>query len=152
VLGFCDIELKSSLPVSKAYPKALVTIGDHIRARRITLGMLQNDLAKVFGVCEDSITGWENNRSIPLIQFMPGIIKFLGYIPIPTDQSSYAGKIFMLRMLYGVSQDGLSDLLHVNEASICNWENGKYPPTKRMKGKIDSLMLKGMNGIAPKAY
>ncbi|MEQ1675775.1 MAG: hypothetical protein ABL876_03665, partial [Chitinophagaceae bacterium] len=67
--------------------------------------MLQNDLAKFFGVCEDSITGWENNRSIPLIQFMPVIIRFLGYIPIPINQSSYAGKILMLRMLYGVSQD-----------------------------------------------
>ena len=83
-----------------------VTLGDKLRNRRLSLKLFQEDVARIIGVCPDSITGWEKNRTTPLIQFMPAIIEFLGYNPVPRDLSTYSGKILALRLLYGVRQEG----------------------------------------------
>ena len=98
-------------------------------------------MAKIIGVCTDSITGWEKNRTSPLIQFMPVIIKFLGYNPIPKDHSTNAGKILALRSLLGVKQEGMSKVLQVDESSIRSWEQGKRTPSKRMQQKINYFLI-----------
>ena len=84
-----------------------VTLGDKLRNRRLTLKLFQEDVAKIIGVCPDSIAGWEKNRTVPLIQFMPAIIKFLGYDPLLREHSTYADRILAKRSIYGVSQEGL---------------------------------------------
>lgn len=71
--------LKAQKPKHVDYPKELLTIGDHIRAKRLDLGLLQKDVAKIIGVCEDTITYWEMNRTKPYKRFMPSIDTFLGY-------------------------------------------------------------------------
>ena len=64
-LTSCHIELKAPKPFPIDYPKKLRTIGDHIRKKRFDLKLLQKDAAKIIGVSEDTITGWENGRSQP---------------------------------------------------------------------------------------
>ena len=118
-----------------------LTLGDKLRNRRLTLKLLQEDVAKIIGVCTDSITGWEKNRTSPLIQFMPAIIKFLGYNPIPNDHTTNAGKILALRSLLGVNQEGMSKVLQVDESSIRSWEQGKRTPSKRMQQKINYFLI-----------
>jgi DNA-binding transcriptional regulator YiaG len=54
-------------------------LGDHIRVRRKSLNLKQKDVAKLLGVCEDAITGWENRRSEPQKKYYSKIISFLGY-------------------------------------------------------------------------
>ncbi len=44
----------------KSYPVTLVTIGDHIRKKRIDLGLFQRQVAEIIGVCEHTIYRWEN--------------------------------------------------------------------------------------------
>jgi len=63
-------------PFRSNYPQNPVTIGDHIRKRRIDLRMLQKEVANIIGVSEDCLANWENDKNIPQIQFMPQIIKF----------------------------------------------------------------------------
>ena len=140
-MAFCEIEIKCSLPQPKTYPPGLKTIGDHLRARRLTLNLYQEEVASILGACPDSITGWENNRTSPLIQFMPAIAKFLGYDPVPQDHSTYAGKVLALRLQHGVSQEGLGKILQVDETSVRSWENGKRNPSKRMQQKIDYFLV-----------
>jgi transcriptional regulator with XRE-family HTH domain len=38
------------------YPDALVTLGDHIRKRRLDLGLRQRDVAAQFGVNVNTVT------------------------------------------------------------------------------------------------
>ena len=60
-LPFCHARLKGPPPLPPAYPQVLLTIGDHLRKRRLDLGLLQRKLAA--GVNESTVTNWELNRT-----------------------------------------------------------------------------------------
>ncbi|HTE01621.1 MAG TPA: helix-turn-helix domain-containing protein [Mucilaginibacter sp.] len=68
-------------PLAKAVPDNPETLGEHILKKRLELGLLQKDVAAILGVCEDSITGWENERSRPQSRYYSVIIEFLQYSP-----------------------------------------------------------------------
>jgi len=58
-------------------------MGDHIRKRRLDLGLFQKDVAKSIGADICSLYNWERGRAEPKARFLPGIIAFLGYDPQP---------------------------------------------------------------------
>ena len=60
------------------YPKKMKTLGDHIRARRLDLGLLQKDVAGILGVSTDTITSWERGRIQPMHRHYIRIKEFLG--------------------------------------------------------------------------
>tara|TARA_B100000315_G_scaffold32482_1_gene27385 strand:+ start:275 stop:496 length:222 start_codon:yes stop_codon:yes gene_type:complete len=55
-MGFNPLDFLSE----EDYPLNPKTIGEHIRKRRMDLGLEQKDLAKIIGVTESSIWNWEN--------------------------------------------------------------------------------------------
>ena len=61
------------------------TLGDHIRARRINLGLFQSAVAAQIGVHELTITNWERNATQPEVRYISAIVQFLGYNPLTTD-------------------------------------------------------------------
>jgi transcriptional regulator with XRE-family HTH domain len=80
-LPFCKIELTAKKLLNPAYPKALNTLGDQIRKRRLDLKLMQKQAAEIIGTNETSLMTWERNQRVPSISFIPKIIKFLGYLP-----------------------------------------------------------------------
>ena len=62
---FCRSMLKADKPKVFAYAPELKTLGDHVRARRLDLGLFQKDVAELVGVSTDTVTNWEKNRSEP---------------------------------------------------------------------------------------
>jgi len=50
--------------VDKDYPANPKTIGEHIRKRRMDLGLMQREVAKIIGVTESTIWNWENGWDI----------------------------------------------------------------------------------------
>ena len=62
------------------YPTHPVTVGDHIRKRRMDRGLLQREVAEIIGVTESSVWNWEHGTE-PELHYNPKIIEFLGYIP-----------------------------------------------------------------------
>ena len=75
-------ELNISVKIrNKAYPKQLVTIGDHIRKRRLDLKLFQRELAEMVGTHSTEISAWENNKVIIPKRCQEKIIAFLGYDP-----------------------------------------------------------------------
>ena len=64
-------------------PDQLNTVGDHLLRRRLVLKLLQKEVAEQIGVDKSSIGNWELNRTAPAFEYMPAIIRFLGYNPIP---------------------------------------------------------------------
>jgi len=78
------------MPPSPMYPKQLKTLGDHIRAKRLDLGLLQKDVAGIIGVTTDTITNWEIGRNQPMRWHYLKIKTFLGYSPF--EQLKSVGK------------------------------------------------------------
>jgi len=76
-LPFCHITLTAQKPSIFAFPKSINTIGDHLRRRRLDLGLLQRDVAEIIGVTEVTISNWENNRNKPPSRFLKKITDFL---------------------------------------------------------------------------
>jgi DNA-binding XRE family transcriptional regulator len=119
-----------------------VTIGDRLKNRRLELGLLQKDVAKVIGVCEDSITFWENNRHEPSIIYYPKIIEFLGHVPFDGDSSTLSGQIKLYRYLHGLSQEELARILNINESTVFHYENNKHKPSPKIYKRLNCLGIR----------
>lgn len=117
------------------------TIGEHLRKRRLQLRLLQGDVANIFHVCEDSITGWENGRSVPQIQYYPKLIEFLGYNPFPVDTDTVGGRIKKYRIEHGLSHRRLGKMIGVDASTIGAWEDNKNSPVKL---HLDNLIQLGI--------
>lgn len=145
VLPFCELEMSSFQWKERSLPQDLKTVGDHIRRRRLERELLQKDVANILQVSEDTITYWENNRTIPQIQLMPRIIRFLGYIPMAVDTQTLGGKIAMYRITRGLSYKRMGRLLGVDASTIAVWEENIHKPNgskKRLLEKFFTELIK----------
>jgi len=70
-------------PLPRSYPQVLTTIGDHLRKRRLDLGLLQREVAERLGVDKTTITNWELNRTTPALRFLPPIIALASIPALP---------------------------------------------------------------------
>jgi len=141
-LPFCHIQLQVKRRVHPAYPTALNTLGDHIRARRLDLGLFQRQVAKRLGVTALTITGWEKNKTAPIIAQIPKIIEFLGYVPYGNNFSSFKDKLQYFRKLSGLSQAKLAQVLELDESNIAKWERGEHEPSRKMMNKMSMFFKK----------
>ena len=121
---FTNISFSAQKPLDPAYPTLISTIGDHIRTRRLDLGLLQKDVAERIGVDTDTIMNWERNRCEPKIQYLPKIIDFLGYVPFARGES-FPERLKSYRKLHGLTQQQLADeLVHVSVSKEQVLESG----------------------------
>src|SRR5712691_8297531 len=127
-LPFCHAHLKGPRPLPRAYPQVLATIGDHLRKRRLDLGLLQGEVADRLRVTESSVTNWELSRTGPELQFLPGIVRFLGYTPWSVD-GSIGERLLAYRRERGLSQVAFARLLGVDPGTLARWERGLRVPT-----------------------
>ena len=75
------IKIPLIIPVFVEITRKPITLGDHLRQRRIELELYQKDVAAKLGVTTSTVWNWENRGSIDL-RFIPRVIKFLGHNPI----------------------------------------------------------------------
>src|SRR5262245_35711900 len=108
--------------------KAPKTMGEHMRNRRLALHIMQQELADRFGVHRVSVQNWERGMTEPAIGFIPRIIEFLGYDPLPEPDLAHE-KIPYARRRLGMTQEELADALEVDPTVIWRWERGDEFPT-----------------------
>jgi len=60
----------------------------------------------------------------PYERYIPDIIRFLGYNPLPEPQS-LREKLIYTRKLLGLSQEALAKRLGVDPTTLRRWERGK---------------------------
>jgi transcriptional regulator with XRE-family HTH domain len=116
-------------PSEKAYPKTLVTLGDHIRKRRLDLKLLQKDVGTLLEVDEETIWNWENNHCTPQIRFIPKVIDFLGYDPLVPLSETIGARLLKYRKRHGLSQKELAKLLVIDPTTLSRLERGR-PKTR----------------------
>jgi transcriptional regulator with XRE-family HTH domain len=105
--------------------KQLKTLGDHIRTRRIELGLLQREVAHVLGVDPGSVNAWERNYREPSLRLLPAIRAFLGYdLENVPDDTPLGFRIASKRRRLGLSQKALGESLGIDEGTVGKWERG----------------------------
>jgi site-specific DNA recombinase len=109
-------------------PEKLETIGDHLLRRRLTLKLLQRQVAKQLGVNVASIVNWENNLSKPKVHYMPAIIRFLGYNPLPPSKG-WAERLVQARTARGLTQKEAAARIGVDQCTLARWERVEREPT-----------------------
>ncbi len=140
-LPFCNLKLKSPKPFDRAYPTELRSIGDHVRKRRLDLGLLQREVALQIGVDETTVFNWEAGTATPSLRALPAVIRFLGYDPprIP-DAADWGGLVRYLRQRHGLSMDALAELLSVDPTTVRGWEQGEHKPQPRLYARLVEVL------------
>ena len=142
VLPFCSLVLKGQKPPSKHYPNNINTLGDHIRKRRLDLGLLQREVAERIGLAEQTITIWERQHRKPEIRFIARIIEFLGYSPFE-EPESFPEKLKTYRVRMGLSQRRFAATFGIDPATVAQWETSRQKPGK-LNRKLLSQIFSGM--------
>ena len=109
-------------------PDQLNTIGDHLLRRRLMLKLLQKDVAEQIGVDKSSIGNWELNRTTPAFEYMPVIIRFLGYNPIPPSDK-WSERLVQCRTVLGIPQKESAKRIGVDPCTLPRWERGEREPS-----------------------
>jgi len=124
-----------------AYPKDLRTLGDHLRKRRLDLGLLQREAAERIGVHKTTVWLWERNRATPEARYVPAIIRFLGYMP-PGLDASFPEALRSARRAAGLTQRQLAKRAHVDASSIRKWELGQTRPLPATVQRLSRFFTK----------
>lgn len=140
-MPFCHAHLKGPRPLPRSYPQVLATIGDHLRKRRLDLGLLQREVADRLGVNETSVTNWELSRTRPELRFLPRIFAFLGYDPRPNG-ATLAEQLVLCRTARGLSREAAARLLGVDPGTLWRWETGQRRPQKGFLAQIQAFLGK----------
>src|ERR1700690_408918 len=112
-LPFCHFTLTASKPKCLGYPVYPKSIGDHLRKRRMDLGLLQKVVAQRMGGCVATITNWKLNRTQPELRQLPKIFAFLGYDPLPSP-TTLAERLVHFRQFRGLTQYQLARIIQVD--------------------------------------
>jgi len=115
------------------------TIGDHIRRRRLRLKMLQGEVAGQIGVDTTTVFNWEANTARPEIRYMPAVIAFLGYNPLP-EANGWGERLVRRRTSLGLSQKEAARRLGVDPSTLARWERGEREPAGALLNRVERFL------------
>jgi DNA-binding XRE family transcriptional regulator len=90
-------------------------------------------------VHEQTITGWERNATVPEVRYIPAIIQFLGYDPLP-ESSSLPERLATARRTLGLSQRKMAEQLGVDPSTLMGWEAARHQPTDKSLDLIGRVL------------
>ena len=130
-LPFCDCEPLRCRKPRPGYPLQLITVGDHVKKRRLDLGLTRKALAARLGVDPATVQNWEEGRRSRIeVRYYPALIEYLGYNPLP-EPTTRGQAIARARMSRGLSRTCLAALTGVDVATIRRLEADR-PGTARL--------------------
>ena len=115
------------------------TIGDHIRKRRLELKLEQKDVARQISVRECSVFNWEANTSQPDLRFMPAVIRFLGYNPLPPART-LGQRLVRHRTTLGMTQKNAARRICIDLGTLARWERGERTPTGAFLSSVKAFL------------
>ena len=116
----------------------LNTLGDHLRRRRLSLKLLQRQVAEQIGVDKSSIYNWETKRTEPGLQHMPAIIR--------PPSGGWPERLVQHRTALGLSQKEAADRMGVDPCTLARWERGEREPS----GAFAARASRFLDGTKPR--
>lgn len=123
----------------KGYPQMPQSFGEHLRRRRLDIGVTQEQAGARFGISFTAYNGWEGDRVSPGIGKWPLILDFLGYDPSPPPCDTFAEAVWALRRRLGLDKHQFAKRVGVDVKSVRNWESGKRVPFRRLRERLVAL-------------
>ncbi|AJY71933.1 hypothetical protein RW64_11940 [Geobacter sulfurreducens] len=120
------------------YPENPESIGEHIRKRRMDLGLFQREAAGVIGVKECSIYNWERGVE-PELRFIPKIIDFLGYVPFGCPVGTL-GRLGYYKLINGLSYAGLAVQVGIHNEQLQAWLTGRTKPSPKSLSRLEAFL------------
>jgi DNA-binding XRE family transcriptional regulator len=99
------------------YERMPKTLGQHLKKRRMELGLFQRDLRARFKLEKETHANWEKDRYHPATKHWPGIIEFLGYDPSPVPKTM-GERLLSYRRRYGLSRKMFAQQWGVDETTL----------------------------------
>jgi transcriptional regulator with XRE-family HTH domain len=104
-----------------------LTLGEHIKKARKERGLLQREVAKALRVDSMSLMNWEKNRTKIGARFVPAVVQWLGYDPLPRARS-FGSWMAIERSRRGLARRALAKALGWDENTVRKYEEGGRPP------------------------
>ena len=121
-MQFVPITLKTLKPKETDFEPQ--TLGEHVRKRRLELGLTQKQAADRLGVNAWTVLNWEKDHTEPPIESIPAILQFLAYDPFP-EPKNISERLLAKRRAMGWSIKEAARQLGVDEGTWRDWEHGK---------------------------
>ena len=122
------------------YPASPKTVGEMIRKRRLDLGLRQRDVAEIVGCDTMTVVNWEKSHTaFPRINHMAGVVRFLGFNPLPNGDS-VAQRLVNHRKALGVTQNQFAQELGVDPSTLAKWERGERQPVGKYLDRVREVL------------
>ncbi len=102
--------------------------------------LLQKEIAVRLGADPKAINNWETGRSEPRLHFIPGILVFLGYDPLPA-RKGFGDRLRLVRTARGLSIRSLSELLGVDASTVWGWGAGRHVPVEGSRARLRAILI-----------
>jgi transcriptional regulator with XRE-family HTH domain len=122
----------------------LVTPGEHLRRRRLDLGLSQQTLAEGWRVTRETVAGWELGRSQPSVRHWPMVIAFLGHDPTVVADS-VADQLRAHRRHLGLTQSELAARAGLDGGTVRDVEAGSRTTSARVMALLEKLLCHPAN-------
>ena len=132
----CCATLRACKPPPKGYVDQPKTLGDHLRNRRLDLGLVQAEVAAMLSTTVDTIRNWEANRVYPRGYVLARVTAFVGYDPDDTKTDTLGKRLLAWRGARGIRQRELARMLGIGRDTLWSWESGLRKPQKRMRVRV----------------
>ncbi len=99
------------------YPKELNDLADHLRKRRMDLGLQWKEVAEQLGVDTTTLTNWTKKRSQPDLRCLPRVIRWLGLDPRQTGPT-IGETLIRYCEERGISQTKMAAMLGVDPSAL----------------------------------
>ena len=123
------IEIPLTIQPLEEFTREPITLGDHLRRRRIELGLYQKDVAARLGVTAPTVWNWENRGSVDL-RFIPRVIEFLGYNPIP-QPDDLLERLAWYKQVNGLTLEQLGVEMGRDPEQVADWLSGRHFPCRK---------------------
>ena len=134
----CKIEIPLKIPIPPELSQEPVTLGDHLRRRRLELGLYQKDVAAQIGVTTSTIWNWEHGWTVDF-RYIPQIITFLGYNPIPCPDDIIE-KLAWFKQINGLTLEQLGVEMGREPEQVGEWLIGRHRPCQSNRKMIEGFL------------
>jgi len=138
------IEIPFKIQIPSGFSQEPVTLGDHLRRRRLELQLRQKDVAAKLSVTTSTTWNWEHGMD-PEIRFIPRIIGFLGYVPFDCPDDTL-GKLALFKKVNGLSCERLGVLMGRDPEQLEAWLSGRIQPFRKNLEKIEEFLRSSLDG------